>query len=182
MPPPAAELPHTLTGTLMGRCPGLPPPTEPLPLVDQRSLWLGTPLTAAPPSHPAAERPRRLTALPQTSTGMLIGALIWLPPPIQPSPLVDQVPAMAIPVPGSANAALNIATLAAPVAHGDIFIPAPELVLIAVWFGLSALCWLPRAAVLHDPGTPRLRVRYALRPRMRRPAILRATAPAIRAP
>jgi hypothetical protein len=38
---------------------------------------------------------------------------------------------MAIPVPGSANAALNIATFIAPVAHGDIFIPAPELVSIA---------------------------------------------------
>jgi hypothetical protein len=37
---------------------------------------------------------------------------------------------MAIPVPGMAKAALNTATFIAPVAHGDIFITAPVLVVM----------------------------------------------------
>jgi hypothetical protein len=61
--------------------------------------------------------------------GALTGAFTWLPPRIEPLPLViDTGPAaMAIPVPGIANAALNTATFITPVAHGDIFITAPEL-------------------------------------------------------
>src|SRR6202034_173967 len=84
------ELPQALTGTLTGALTWLPPPIEPSPLVcwitdepEPPPLWTGAPAT-----QPASARPSSATALPQTSIGALTGALTWLPPRIEPSPLV----------------------------------------------------------------------------------------------
>src|SRR5580693_1090669 len=74
--------------------------------------------TDAPPSQKASEPPSRATALPQTSTGMLIGMDTWLPPPIELLPEV--VPALAIPTvpaPAATKLAVNMAAFAVHRAH-----------------------------------------------------------------
>jgi hypothetical protein len=45
-----------------------------------------TEVTLAPPWQPASAEPSTATALPQTLIGALIGALITLPPRIEPLP------------------------------------------------------------------------------------------------
>src|SRR6202012_1900610 len=75
-------LPHTSTGALTGALTALPPAIEPRPEV----IWVAPgpdppePLTLAPPWQSPSALPTRPTALPQTSTGALMGALTALPP------------------------------------------------------------------------------------------------------
>src|SRR5690606_16704832 len=55
--------------------------------------WWDEETTLALPRQPAAASPRIATALPQTFTGAVIGATIWLPPRIDPRPEVRLPPA-----------------------------------------------------------------------------------------
>ena len=82
-PSTATELPHTLTGALIGALITLPPRIEPLPLLRWEVVEAPPPVTVAPPRQPASASPRTAIALPQTLIGALIGALTALPPRIE---------------------------------------------------------------------------------------------------
>jgi hypothetical protein len=81
-------LPQTLMGAFTGACTWLPP----------RMLWwpeVRPPMppppalaTLAPPRQPASASPITAALLPQMLTGALIGAWIWLPPPMLCAPEV----------------------------------------------------------------------------------------------
>src|SRR5579875_1710724 len=73
------------------------PGTETFPVpdaCDSRDRPAGPAACAvAVPSQPAAESPRTAATLPHMSAGPLTGAPAWLPPPTEPSPLVEPEPA-----------------------------------------------------------------------------------------
>jgi hypothetical protein len=85
-PSTATALPHTLIGALIGALIRLPPRIEPLPLLVWDVVEAPPPVTLAPPLQPASAEPSTATELPHTLIGALIGALIALPPAIEPLP------------------------------------------------------------------------------------------------
>src|SRR5690606_31952731 len=132
----ATALPQTFTGAVIGATIWLPPRIDPRPEVRLPPAPLPEPpTTLAPPMQAASERPSTATALPQTFTGAVIGATIWLPPRIEPAPEVRLPPA---PLPARPT------TLAPPL-HPANALPSTATALPQTFTGAvtGATTWLP---------------------------------------
>src|SRR5579859_6941796 len=101
----------------------IPPSTELFPaVVSFEPPW--PPMAAAPPRQPPKASPSRASALPQTSSGIDTGTLIWLPPRMLLLPLVvlPPVPARATAEPDAVRATVRAATLAVRLSELEVII------------------------------------------------------------